>query len=207
MCIRDRRHAQCADGPQRQQVARDDAQRCTRSPRRRGQRDGTVGVEGVQITRPGDGDAEQLVSDVIADDEPVEKRRTGGEPLGQRTAHQQIAGIGDEGDDGYLEIGRAAGNEGKGGVLARRSIVEQAGHEALQGCKARCPGRDAQRERHGEIPQRDRHAVPHPLAEHLAAESIGFGGLCGAESLFRRLMRSFHEKSSFPISNTSPIIA
>ena len=130
-----------------------------------------------------------------------------GEPLGQRTAHQQIAGVGDEGDDGYLEIGRAAGNEGKGGVLARRSIVEQAGHEALQGCKARRPGRDAQRERHRKIPQRDRHTVPHPFAEHLAAESVGFGGLCGAESLFRRLMRSFHEKSSFPISNTNPIIA
>ena len=51
--------------------------------------------------------------------------------------HARPAGllVGDEGDDGYLEIGRAAGNEGKGGVLARRSIVEQAATKPCKGVK------------------------------------------------------------------------
>ena len=67
------RHAQCADGPQGQQVARDDAQRRARGPCRGGQRDSAVGVEGVQVAGPGDGDAEQLIGDVVADDEAVEE--------------------------------------------------------------------------------------------------------------------------------------
>ena len=200
-------NAQCTDSPQRQQIARNDAQRCTDGPSRCRQQNGTVGIIWIQAAGPCNGDAEQLVRHVVTDEQAVAHRRAGREFLAERTAHQQIARVGDERHHRDFQIGCVGRDGGETRVFARGSIVEQAGHEALQGCKARRPGRDAQRERHRKIPQRDRHTVPHPFAEHLAAESVGLGGLCGAEGLSRRLMRCFHEKSSFPISNTNPIIA
>ena len=67
------RHAQRADDPQRQQVARHDAQRRADSPSGRGQQNGAVGVIRVQAAGPGNRDAEQLVRHIVADEQPMKK--------------------------------------------------------------------------------------------------------------------------------------
>lgn len=50
-------NAQRTDSPQRQQIARNDAQRCTDGPSRCRQQNGTVGIIWVQAAGPCNGDA------------------------------------------------------------------------------------------------------------------------------------------------------
>ena len=91
--------------------------------------------------------------------------------LGQCAAHEQIARIGDQCDDGHFQIGRIGHDDGKCSVLACRSVVQQADQKALKRGKA-CPaGRNAQREGNSKIAQRNGNAIPHALTENLFAES------------------------------------
>ena len=74
----------------------------------------------------------------------MKKRRFGRKALGQRTAHQKIPRVGDQGDDGHLQIGSLGGDQRKGRILPRRGVVQKAGPKALHRRQARIPGRNAQ---------------------------------------------------------------
>ena len=119
-------HAEGAHHPQRQKIARHNAQRRAHRPGGGGQQNGTVGVIGVQRARAGDRDAEQLVGDIIANEQPVEKRCAGGKALGQRTAHQQIARIGDERDNGHFGQRGPGGDQRKSRVFSGRCFLKNA---------------------------------------------------------------------------------
>ena len=74
----------------------------------------------------------------------MEERRAWGKFLGQSTAHQQVARVGNQGDDGNFQIGGTGGNQRKGCILTGRSIVEQACKKALNGGQPRIAGCNAQ---------------------------------------------------------------
>ena len=92
--------------------------------------------------------------------------------LCQCTAHQQIPRIGDQGDDCHLKIGGICHDQRKCGIFSCRGVVQQADKKPLKRRKARLARRNAQRKRYRKVAQRNGHAIPHSIAEHLAAELI-----------------------------------
>ena len=92
--------------------------------------------------------------------------------LCQCTAHQQIPRIGDQRNDRHLKIGGVCHDQRKCGIFSCGGIVQQADKKPLKRRKTRLARRDAQRKRYRKVAQCNGHAVPHSVAEHLAAELI-----------------------------------
>ena len=155
----EQRDGQRADHACGQDAPGRDAQRRADGPAGNSGHERAVGVEGVEIPGPRDGDAEQLVRHVVADEQPVVQRRVGRKFLAERAAHQQIPRVGDERDERHLHKAAVGGDDGEGRVFAGRGIVEQADQKALKGVEARAAGGNAERKRHGEIAEADRNAV------------------------------------------------
>ena len=98
----------------------------------------------------------------------MQERRLGCKPRRECRRHEEVACVRDKRQHGDLEIGRLCRNHGKARILTRRGDVDRACYEALPRGQPRCLGENPQRERHHEIPERNRHTVVHTLYEHRA---------------------------------------
>lgn len=115
---------------------------------------------------------------IKAHQQPVPQGSVRGKFLTQGAAHQQIAGVGDQGDQSHLPIGGAGGDQGKARVLSGGGIVEQAGQQTLKGGESRVPGGDAQGKGHRKVAQGDGDAVAHARPESRAVSGKAIDILC-----------------------------
>lgn len=140
-----------------------------------GRQERAVGIERVEITGPRNGDAEQLVRHVVADEQPVIQRRIGRKFLAERAAHEQIPRVGNERDERHFQKAAVRGNDREGCVFARGGVIEQADEKALETRSAR-RSRAAmpERKRHGQIPKPNGNAVADTGKKHPAP----LGALC-----------------------------
>jgi hypothetical protein len=106
-----------------------------------------------------DGDAEDLVGDVIGHQRPVIEGRLGGEFLAEGAGHEEIAGVGDEGHQRHLQIAGAGSHQRKEGVFAGAGIVHQTGHKGLHGVETGVFRGDAQRKGHHKVARGNGDAV------------------------------------------------
>ena len=141
-------NAQRTDSPQRQQIARNDAQRRTDGPSRCRQQNGTVGIIWVQAAGPCNGDAKKLVCHIITDEQPVPEGCARRKALGQCAAHEQIARIDDQHHQRDNEETGVGCDDGDAAVFAGGGIVEQAEKKALRRAESRRTAGDAETETH-----------------------------------------------------------
>lgn len=78
-----------------------------------------------EVARAGDGDPEDFVRDAESHQKSVEERRVRVEALAERTAHQQVSGVDDKGDERHFGVGGQVDYGGVKRVFARRRMVEE----------------------------------------------------------------------------------
>ncbi len=76
-----------------------------------------VAVKGIQAARARNGNAEQFIGNMKSHERPVESGHGRIQPLAHGAAHQQIPGIGDQGDDGQLQRCGARLDQGKARIF------------------------------------------------------------------------------------------
>lgn len=156
----------------RQQVSGDDTKGGAHRPARQGNGHGAVVIVRIQRSFAGDGDSEDFIGYVEADENPMKKGRIGGAFLADYAAHEHIAGIGYQCDDGHFEIGGITGYDGKSRVFTSRGVVEEAGEESLEWIKTGVPGGNAECEGDNEIAKCDGDSIMESFQENIPA---GFG--------------------------------
>ena len=170
--------AESADYPEGQNIADDYAEGGSDSPARHGNDKCAVRVIWVQKSRACYNNAEQLIGNAVAHKQTVTQRGIRREFLAKGTAHEQVAGVCNQGYQSHLPIGGVAGYYGYAGILTGRCVICQAGNKALNGTQSGISGRYAERKCNGKISEGNRDSVPYSRTEYCPVATEGLNLFC-----------------------------
>lgn len=152
-------HGATADGPDGHEIPHQHAEHGADAPARHGRAHGAEVIPHLKIPRLRDGEAEDLIRQVIGDEEPPGKRRIGRETLAERTAHQKIARVDDQHHQRHGPEAGVGGDDGDAAVFTRRGVVQKAQQKTLKNAQVRVVRADADAEADSKITKPNGDAV------------------------------------------------